>query len=62
MKQKIVSRIAEGAFRYQAWPTLAKAQDGTLFIGASGHRLGHVCPLGKTISTNAVFCGGKDPA
>ncbi len=47
MKHKILSRIESGMFRYQAWPTVAKAKDGTLFVGASGHRLGHFCPFGK---------------
>ncbi len=49
MKHSIVSRITEGAFRYQAWPTVAKAEDGTLYVGASGHRLSHVCPFGKNL-------------
>jgi len=47
MKHKIVSRIEDGPFRYQAWPTVAKSKDGTLFVGASGHRQGHFCPFGK---------------
>lgn len=47
MEHKVVSRIENGPFRYQAWPTLAKAKDGTLFIGVSGHRQGHFCPFGK---------------
>ncbi len=47
MKYKIVSRVEDGPFRYQAWPTIAKAKDGTLFIGVSGHRQGHFCPFGK---------------
>ena len=47
MEHKIVSRIEDGPFRYQAWPTVAKAKDGTLFVGVSGHRQGHFCPFGK---------------
>lgn len=47
MKHSIVSRIDDGPFRYQAWPTVAKAKDGTLFVGCSGHRIGHFCPFGK---------------
>lgn len=47
MKHKIVSRIQDGPFRYQAWPTVAKAKDGTLFLGVAGHRQGHFCPFGK---------------
>ncbi|MBR2616599.1 MAG: exo-alpha-sialidase [Clostridia bacterium] len=47
MKHRIVSRIEAGPFRYQAWPTLVRAKNGTLFLGASGHRQGHFCPFGK---------------
>ena len=47
MKNKIVSRIEDGPFRYQAWPTVAKSKDGTLFVGVSGNRQGHFCPFGK---------------
>ncbi len=47
MKHRIVSKIEDGPFRYQAWPTVARAKDGTLFVGASGHRQGHFCPFGK---------------
>ena len=46
MKYGIVSRTAEGAFRYQAWPTVTKGKDGTLYVAASGHRLNHICPFG----------------
>lgn len=49
MKHSIVSRWTEGAFRYQAWPTVTKAEDGTLFVGTSGHRLNHICPFGKDL-------------
>lgn len=34
---------------YFAWPTLAKLQDGRLAIGASGFRVEHVCPFGKSV-------------
>ena len=47
MEYKVISRITDGIFRYQAWPTVARAEDGTLFVGCSGHRLNHVCPFGK---------------
>jgi len=47
MEHGIVSRITGGLFNYQAWPTVAKAEDGTLYVASSGHRLGHVCPFGK---------------
>lgn len=47
MKHRIIARTEDGPFRYQAWPTVAKAKDGTLFVGVSGNRQGHFCPFGK---------------
>ncbi len=32
---------------YFGWPTVARLQDGRIAVGASGFRLGHVCPFGK---------------
>ena len=49
MEFKVLSRRTEGAFRYQAWPTVAKGADGTLFVATSGHRLNHLCPFGKDL-------------
>lgn len=49
MKHKILSRHTDGAFRYQAWPTITKGSDGTLFVATSGHRLNHICPFGKNL-------------
>jgi hypothetical protein len=49
MKFGIVSRITQGAFRYQAWPTVTRGTDGTIFAGVSGHRLNHICPFGKDL-------------
>lgn len=47
MEFGVVSRITEGYFKYQAWPTVAKDDKGVIYVGASSHRLGHVCPFGK---------------
>lgn len=47
MEFGIVGRTTEGFFKYQAWPTVARGEDGTLYAASSGHRLGHVCPFGK---------------
>ena len=47
MEFGIVGRTTEGFFRYQAWPTVARGENGTLYAASSGHRLGHVCPFGK---------------
>jgi len=34
---------------YFGWPTVARMPDGTLVVGASGLRAGHICPWGKTV-------------
>lgn len=34
---------------YFAWPTVTRLQDGRLAVTASGFRLTHVCPFGKTV-------------
>lgn len=47
MKNNVVGRTTDGFFRYQAWPTVGKDEKGVLYVAASGHRLGHVCPFGK---------------
>lgn len=49
MEYKVLSRHTDGPFRYQAWPTVARAADGTLFVATSGHRLNHLCPYGKDL-------------
>lgn len=47
MNQNIVGRSTDTLFPYQGWPTVAKDAQGTLYVGCSGHRLGHVCPFGE---------------
>ncbi|MBR2634600.1 MAG: exo-alpha-sialidase [Clostridia bacterium] len=49
MKHAILSRCTQGAFRYQAWPTVTKTEEGILLVGTSGHRLDHICPFGKDL-------------
>ncbi len=44
-----VSRTEEGPFRYQGWPTAACDRNGTVYVAASGHRVSHICPFGKTL-------------
>ena len=46
-ERSIISRVTDGAFCYHGWPTVAKLTDGTLAVGASAHRMWHVCPFGK---------------
>lgn len=43
---------------YFAWPTVAVLQDGKIAVGASGFRLGHVCPFGKAVISYS-FDGGE---
>ncbi len=49
MELEIVARTTGGLFKYQAWPTVVRAANGTLYVASSGHRLGHVCPFGKNL-------------
>lgn len=49
MQHGIVSRLHKTLFPYQAWPTVIRDEDGILYVGCSGFRLGHVCPLGKNV-------------
>ncbi|MBQ8605880.1 MAG: exo-alpha-sialidase [Clostridia bacterium] len=36
-------------FKYFAWPTVCRLKNGRLALGASGYRLSHVCPFGKSV-------------
>lgn len=49
MKQGIIYRVTEGPFRYQAWPSICKDENGILYVVCSGHRSSHVCPFGKNL-------------
>ncbi|MBR3933252.1 MAG: exo-alpha-sialidase [Clostridia bacterium] len=35
--------------KYFAWPTVTRLQNGKIAVVASGFRLSHVCPFGKTV-------------
>lgn len=43
---------------YFAWPTVSLLQDGKIMVGASGFRIEHVCPFGKTVISYS-FDGGE---
>ena len=47
--QTIVSYPPSFYFRYFGWPTVARLEDGTLALAASGFRHGHMCPWGKSV-------------
>ena len=49
MEQGIVYRPDTGLFRYSGWPTVCRDERGTIYVACSGHRLGHLCPLGKNL-------------
>ncbi|MBQ1244426.1 MAG: exo-alpha-sialidase, partial [Clostridia bacterium] len=34
---------------YFGWPTIARLKNGRIAVAASGFRLKHVCPFGKTV-------------
>ena len=34
---------------YFGWPTVAILKNGKIAVGASGYRIGHVCPFGKAV-------------
>ena len=35
--------------KYFAWPTVCRLKNGRIALGASGFRLSHVCPFGKSV-------------
>jgi len=47
--QTIVSYPKSFYFRYFGWPTVARQEDGTLALAASGFRHGHMCPWGRSV-------------
>ena len=49
MKIGIVARNHKSLFPYQAWPTVVCDTDGVLYVGCSGYKMGHWCPLGKNL-------------
>ena len=45
----IVNRVQGSIFGYQGWGTVARDEAGTLYAVASGFRVSHICPFGKTV-------------
>ncbi len=45
----IVNRVQNSFFNFQAWPSLCRDENGTLYAVASGFRCRHICPFGKTV-------------
>ena len=46
---KIIMSNPTSKHNYFAWPTVTRLKDGRLAVVASGYRLRHVCPFGKTV-------------
>jgi hypothetical protein len=55
----IVCTRGSDRFGYFGWPSLARMDDGTLVVAASGLRTRHVCPWGKTVLCTSVDGGVK---
>jgi len=46
---KTVMSNPDSKHNYFGWPTAVRLQNGKIAVVASGFRLGHVCPFGKTV-------------
>ena len=46
---RVILSNPDGIHNYFGWPSVARLQDGTLAAVASGFRLAHVCPFGKSV-------------
>lgn len=42
-------KCKDNIFGYLGWPSIARCPDGRLIAAASGMRVGHVCPFGKSM-------------
>ena len=51
----VVCSFPDEFFGYFGWPSIARMEDGTLVVAASGLRNSHVCPFGRT-----TICTSKD--
>ena len=45
----IINRSINTLFGYQGWGTIARDEQGVLYTVASGFRVSHICPFGKTV-------------
>ena len=55
VKNSIICQNNDSVFNYYGWPSVGRLPDGSLAMVASGHRLRHVCPFGKSI-----LCRSRD--
>lgn len=55
LSKKVLCDNPDSPFLYFGWPSVTRLPDGTLAAVASGFRLQHVCPFGKS-----VICYSRD--
>jgi len=48
-ESKIIMSNPMSRHQYFAWPSVARLQNGKIAVVASGYRLSHICPFGKTV-------------
>ena len=48
-KPKVIMSNPHSKHGYFAWPTAVRLQNGKIMVGASGYRLDHICPFGKSV-------------
>ena len=46
---KVIMQNPQSKHNYFGWPTAARLQNGKIAVVASGYRVRHVCPFGKTV-------------
>ena len=46
---RVIMSNPKSRHRYFGWPSVARLKDGRIAVVASGYRLAHVCPFGKTV-------------
>lgn len=47
--KSVVTGQIKNFFSYYGWPTVCADENDVLYAVCSGHRMGHVCPFGKTL-------------
>lgn len=51
---KIIMSNNESDHNYFGWPTAVRLQNGSIAVGASGFRIEHICPFGKSVLSMSV--------
>ena len=55
--KRIIMEKNDSIHNYFAWPSVATLRDGCLAVVASGFRLGHICPFGKSVISYSYDSG-----